>query len=337
MSSAPSPQEIARDATWLVQALDPAAGVARLVAMDRESYRAASFLDDRMLQQPLDAQVVPWPTVETAASELTRTDARWIFHIGHVGSTLVSRLLGELDQVLAIREPRILRDLSLIPADVRGRYVRRIAQLMSRAFGDDEAACVKATSFASAIAPELVPAGERALFLHASAANYIAGILAGENSKRELHILAESRADRLAQLGCRPPQPANDAELAAQAWATEMLTLERATDAMPDRAILWADFDAMLDDMAAGMATVAAHLGFDASGEQFGAIVNGPLMRKYSKALEYAYSPKLRRDVLSDASNRFSSEIRAALAMLEQAAEKAPQLARALERSGIGS
>ena len=36
-----------------------------------------------------------------------RSDARWIFHIGHVGSTLVSRLLGELDEVLAIREPRL--------------------------------------------------------------------------------------------------------------------------------------------------------------------------------------------------------------------------------------
>ena len=45
MSSAPTPQEIARDAHWLVQALDPAAGQARLIAMDANSYRAASFLD----------------------------------------------------------------------------------------------------------------------------------------------------------------------------------------------------------------------------------------------------------------------------------------------------
>ena len=95
MSSAPTAEEIARDATWLAQALDPAAGMVRLIAMDREAYRAASFLDDRMLQQPVDAQVVPWPGVESAMAGEQRTDARWIFHIGHVGSTLVSRLLGE--------------------------------------------------------------------------------------------------------------------------------------------------------------------------------------------------------------------------------------------------
>ena len=55
MSSAPTPDEIARDARWLAQELDPAAGMVRLVAMDREAYRAASYLDDRLLQQSVDA------------------------------------------------------------------------------------------------------------------------------------------------------------------------------------------------------------------------------------------------------------------------------------------
>ncbi|HEY7005259.1 MAG TPA: hypothetical protein VH392_02140, partial [Sphingomicrobium sp.] len=155
MSSAPTPDDIARDATWLAQALDPTQGVARLVAMDRASYRAASFLDDRMLQVPVDAELVSWTVVEEAVTDEMRSDARWIFHIGHVGSTLVSRLLGELDGVLAVREPRLLRDLALTPADIRHRYVEPVARLMSRTFDEGEVACVKATSFASEIAPEL--------------------------------------------------------------------------------------------------------------------------------------------------------------------------------------
>src|SRR5689334_1566529 len=118
MSSAPTADEIAQDARWLAQALDPSSGMVRLVAMDRESYRAASFLDDRMLQRPLDAQVMPWPDVAAAVAEDLRSDARWIFHIGHVGSTLVSRLLGELEGVLAVREPRLLRDLAVSPRAV---------------------------------------------------------------------------------------------------------------------------------------------------------------------------------------------------------------------------
>src|SRR4051794_23301678 len=117
MSSAPPPalglDDIGRDASWLAQALDPAKGIVRFIAMDREGYRAASFLDDRMLQAPHDAQLIPWPLVEQATADELRSDARWIFHIGHVGSTLVSRLLGELPNVLAVREPRLLRDLVL--------------------------------------------------------------------------------------------------------------------------------------------------------------------------------------------------------------------------------
>src|SRR5690349_1552256 len=145
MSSAPTSEEIARDATWLAQALDPSAGNARLIAMDRESYRAASFLDDRILQQPVDAQVMSWTVIEEAITDELRSDARWIFHIGHVGSTLLSRLLGELTGVLAIREPRLLRDLALSPPAVSEGYIRPVARLMSRTFADDDLACVKAT------------------------------------------------------------------------------------------------------------------------------------------------------------------------------------------------
>ena len=66
-----------------------------------------------------------------------------------------------------------------------------------------EIACVKATSFAGEIAPELVPSGERALFMYATPANYIASILAGENSVQELRTLAGSRSQRLNSLhGC---------------------------------------------------------------------------------------------------------------------------------------
>src|SRR5437764_4442575 len=182
MSSAPTPDEIAQDARWLAQALDPTAGMVRLIALDREADRAASFLDDRLLQTTVDAQIVAWPQVEEAMADELRSDARWIFHIGHVGSTLLSRLLGELQGVLAIREPRLLRDLALSPPEVRERYLRPVPKLLSRTFAADEIACVKATSFASEIAPQLVPPGERALFMCATPRNYIGSILAGENS-----------------------------------------------------------------------------------------------------------------------------------------------------------
>jgi hypothetical protein len=337
MSSAqPSPlaaDEIARDATWLAQALDPAQGIVRLIAMDRESYRAASFLDDRMLQAPVDSQLVPWTEIETAVTDSMRADARWIFHIGHVGSTLVSRLLGEIEGVLAIREPRLLRDLALVPGEIRQRYVAPVARLMSRTFGESEVACVKATSFASEIASELVPSGERALFIYATPRNYIATILAGENSLQELRILAGRRAGRLNSRAIFLPAQ-NDAGLAAAAWAAEMTALEAAAGAMTDRSIAWADFDGMLGEMEAELARIADFFGFLAEPDRIRTIASGPLIGRYSKALEYEYSPALRRELIGETAERHGGAIDAALAMLHAAAEKSPLIARAIERAG---
>jgi len=329
MSSAPTADELARDATWLVQALDPSQGAVRLIAMDRESYRAASFLDDRMLKDPVDAQIVSWTAIEEAVSDNMRSDARWIFHIGHVGSTLVSRLLGELGDVLAIREPRLLRDLALTPVDLRERYIVPAPRLMSRTFAETEVACVKATSFASEIAPELVSAGERALLMFATPRNYIGSILAGENSLEEMRLLAGSRSQRLNSRQIYLPSQ-NDVDLAAAAWACEITALEQAADRMVDREILWVNFDQMLGEMESALTNVANFFGFDT--RRAGGIASGPLMGRYSKAPEYEYGANLRRELIAEAGERFASDIERALAMLTSGAEKSPLLGRALAR-----
>jgi hypothetical protein len=331
MSSAPAAAELAKDATWLAQALDAQNGLVRLVRMDSEAYRNAGFLDDRMLQQPVEAQVVEWQAVRSAIALDPRRDARWIFHIGHVGSTLVARLLGEIPGVLSIREPRFLRDLASLDNEDRGDFTSPAQALFSRTFSEDQLALVKATSFVSEIADELVPAGERALFMYAAPRAYIASILAGPNSVHELRELGPSRAQRVSGRA-RLPQPANAAQAAALAWACEMTSLESAAERMPDREIAWEDFDRMLADMPAVLARVADFFRFQPADVE--AIAAGPLMRRYSKALEFDYSPTLRRDLIAEANASHSADIDSALAMLESAAEKSPLLARALTRAG---
>jgi hypothetical protein len=333
MSSVPRPEEIARDATWLAQALDPSAGNVRLIAMDRESYRAASFLDDRMIQQPVDAQVLPWTRIEEAITDELRCDARWIFHIGHVGSTLLSRLLGEIEGVLAMREPRLLRDVAMSPPAVRASYIRQVPRLMSRTFADEEFACVKATSWVSEIAPALVPPRERTLFMFVKPRNYIATILAGENSVKEQRMLAATRAQRLSRRVSTLGAAHSDAELAAIAWACEMTSLENAADAMADRKIAWLDFDQMLADVVEALRLSANHFGFQAGEAQLRDLASGPLMSHYSKALEHDYSPSLRQQLIEESRRLHGAEIESALAMLRSAAEKSPLLARAVARS----
>jgi hypothetical protein len=180
------------------------------------------------------------------------------------------------------------------------------------------------------IAGELVPAGERALFMYATPRSYIAGILAGENSRKELAGMAELRTKRLAGRNIQFAAPRHQADLAAAAWACEMTALETADDGT----FLWTDFDRMLEDMERALADTARYFGFEASEQRLREIVvSGPLMRRYSKALEHDYSPELRRAVIAQAEADHGRDIREALVMLEGAAQECPLLARAMKRA----
>lgn len=333
MSSAPGSNEIWHDARWLAQALDPKAGLLRAVELTAEDYRQASFLDDRLLEAGHRNHLLNWAEIEHGRPDNARSDARWIFHIGHVGSTLVSRLLGELDGVLSIREPRALRDLTFFPREVREMFVPTARALMSRTFTKDGAAVVKATSMVSEIAAELVGEKGRALFLHASADTYMRTILAGDSSPAELQTLTQFYRARAARAGIEFGDPlTSQAKVAALVWACEMTALESAAERLPGEAVSWTDFDEFLDRPAAQLEALCQF--FDLMNEpgEVARIAEGPLMNRYSKALEYEFGAEARRRQLADAGKTHSEEIASALAMLIQAAEKAPLLARALLR-----
>jgi hypothetical protein len=333
MSSTPEPSEIWQDARWLAQAIDPRAGLLRAVEMGREDYRQSSFLDDRLLQEGRPSHLVKWVDIEQGRPAGARFDARWIFHIGHVGSTLVSRLLGELEGVLAVREPRTLRDLTFFPRDVRDTFVPTVRSLMSRTFAKDAAAVVKATSMVSEIAAELVGENGRALFLHASADTYIRTILAGDSSPAELQTLSDFYKSRAARASIEFPLPlTSQAQVAALVWACEMSALESAAEQLPSDCVRWLDFDEFLAGPAAHLLDLFNFFEVRHEPGEAARIAGGPLMHRYSKALEYEFGPETRRRQLASAGKAHSREIASALAMLIQAAEKAPLLARALLR-----
>jgi hypothetical protein len=330
MSSAPAPREIWRDSRWLAQAVDPNAGLVRLVEMSAEDYREASFLDDRMFEQPRTSHLLRWIEVADAMPADARADVRWIFHIGHVGSTLIARLLGELEGVLSIREPRSFRDLLFFPAEVRSKFIPTIRALFSRTFAPGQSALVKTTSAVSEIAGELLADGQAALLVYTKPRSFISGILAGENSRAELAAMSDMRRLRLASRGVQLPESRGDADAAAAAWACEMTALEACAGS---RKVLWADFDNVLGDLDGWLAKMARHFDFAASDEDLRAIANGPLTRRYSKATEHEYSADLRGRLLSEAEERHRSDIDSALAMLAAAAETAPLLRKALDRA----
>ena len=334
--ASPSSAEIAADPSWLAHNLDPVSDRVALVRMSEADYRAASFLDQRLLGSQSQMSEIGWAELAATFPAGSRRDAQYIFHIGHVGSTLISRLLGELDGVFALREPLLLRSFVEMGADEAAVRIPTLQALLSRTFTPGQRAMVKATSFTSEIADRVVPAGSRALFLYADPRRYVESILAGDNSRRELAMLAPIRAQRIAirvPALATPEAASSEARLAAQAWACEMTSLGRAAAAMPADSVLWADFDKVLPDPERMMATFAEFFGIAAPADKLRTTANGPLLGRYSKAPEYEYSPALRRDLLAQTGREHGAAIREALDWLTAAARGAPLLEAALNRA----
>jgi len=327
-------ETLARSPELFPQSLDPRTGTVSLIRLSEAEYRKASFLDDRILTPNTLARAIAWPQLESAvaASGLAES-CHFIFHIGHVGSTLLSRLLGAHPQVFSLREPAILRILAQMRPKEFEPYLSAFLKLWSRTFAADQRALVKATSFASELAGTVLarPYRPKAIFMFVPAEIYLATILGGPNSRQEARTLTPLRLARLRRrLGTDEISIATEGESIALAWACEMTTLAAARSGVSDR-VLWLDFDRFLADPQTALASCFGHLGIATSEDQIREILAGPDMRTYSKAQEYDYDAKLRADVLNQARTEHGAEIKRGLAWLERAAKEFPAVGDVLK------
>jgi hypothetical protein len=112
-------EELGRSPELFPYVLDlPADGVL-FTRLRKTDFETASFLDARLITPQTASRMLPWPEV-SAAIDAARLAERcgFIFHIGHVGSTLLSRLIGSHAAVFSLREPEILRTLAQLDGAV---------------------------------------------------------------------------------------------------------------------------------------------------------------------------------------------------------------------------
>ncbi len=322
--------ELVRSPAWLP--LDVREGnVIRLVRLEEAAYRAASFLDERILRANPPQGACTVAELEAAASQLTPS-AHFIFHIGHVGSTLLSRLVGEDPRFFCIREPGLLRRLATHPR-ASGLSRPALLSLLSRTWRTEQRAAVKATSFVSELAGAILEAipGSRALLMYTPPVTYLRSILGGPNSRIESRALAPSRLGRLRRrLAPTPiPAPRAEGEVIAMSWLCEMTALCQAAETSRGR-IRWLEFERFLSGPAAGMTMALEALGACPDAHVIHEALGGPLMRQYSKAPEHAYDPALRRTVLESADREHGHEIRAGMRWLTGLAASHRLIAQAL-------
>ena len=302
--------------------LDLASDRVGLVRLSPVDYEKASFLDGR-LQASLAAEL-PFSELAQAAAE-SPLACDWIFHTGHVGSTLLSRLLGGHPRVFSLREPQVLRTLAAAEAvaDDLDRRLGVFQRLFSRTWGPPKRALVKATSLVTGLAPRLLGGNpdSRALLMTVAPETYLATIFSGAN----LGDVAQAAPLRLARLNTRAGgarwslEALSPGELAAMSWAADMAVFADLARLAPGRT-LSLDFEAFLADPQAGLAAALAHLHGAADPAWAARLAASPYLQRYSKAPEYGYGPALRRQVLAEARARAADEIARGMAWLRAAA-----------------
>ncbi|HTS22618.1 MAG TPA: hypothetical protein VMN79_12515 [Casimicrobiaceae bacterium] len=329
-----------------LQKLDLVALTVLLVEFGAAQYRSASFLDDRILGPTTKGAWLPLDRIDEGSRRVV--DPRplhYIFHTGHVGSTLVSRVLDETGVVLSLREPLPLRTLadahdalgrsdSLLTGPQFDSILGALTRLWSRGYDATRSVVVKATSSAGRLAPALLDRreGSRAIYLNLRAEPYLATLLAGRNSPLDLRGHGAERMRRLAASVAAPVAPLHAmslGELAAMSWLVESRAQRAAALRYPGR-VLPVDFEAFISAAADGTRRVLAHFELPPDERFLSAIGRSAALNRYSKAPEYAYTPELRAEVLRESRRQNRDEIARGMQWLERLARSDAAVAEVL-------
>jgi len=319
----------------LVQKIDVSRDAALLVAIDQKTYRAASFLDDRVLTAGVQGAWVGYGRLAASCAAIPNArPLHFIFHAGHVGSTLISRLLEEAGGVLSLREPLSLR-LIADAHDVLGKPESFLSEpaffalldlhlrLWSRGYSDTTAVVLKATSICGRLAPAILSrlSSARAIYVNVRAEPYLATLLAGQNPI-DLRGHAPERIRRLVSHGVDSSPPLHAlsvGEVAALSWLVESWSACDALDAGGGR-VAAVNFDTFLGNVEDGIGRVAQHLGVPHDAQFAQRAARSPVMTRYAKAPEHAYTPDLRAQVLAQSRAQNGREINQGLLWLERTA-----------------
>jgi len=300
----------------------PAENKVLLVELSEEALEGHSFLDDRIFHADMPFEWLTWSDFEVLAAKLPPHAPSYIFHIGHCGSTLLSRLVAEVTNSQALREPLPLRLFAINRVErnidwLDDEEARKRLRLFERAWTRGaRPTTVKATSICTNLVGEMNDRS-KVVFVYQPAETHLAVLLAGDNSMQDLAALGQNRHSRLAAMtdGLPPLDSLGHGELAAISWLAEVSS---AAAALEQRSALSLDFDRFLASPAELLQQTCNALGLHTTAGQCREAVAGPTMHSYSKAPEHAYGPRLRDEIIADSKRRNAEEIAKGMRFIER-------------------
>ncbi len=334
---------LAHDPNVLIHQIDAAQDRAAVVALTADQIRNAAFLDQRAITPQTQGALFTWQDVVRSLQAVSEKMPMMIFHIGHCGSTLLSKLIEEAGGPRGLREPLPLRSFAMMESNLsynlsvwpRPELNARMA-LFLRSCASGSTTAIKATSICNnLISPALESGVAKAIFAYMPAKTYLAAMLGGENAPIDIYGSIELRMRRLRVL-CEDPLAdlayMSLGECAALCWACETATTALAQNEDQGKRILAINFDQFLKTPGSSLERCLAHFDTPTNNIAVEKAISGPMMTQYSKAPEHQFSPNFREQLLAQYQADHASEIAKGMNWLETNAKNFAPIAKAMNR-----
>ena len=318
-----------QDGEFLPFELDLAQRRVLLLRLTEAQRASAPFLDERARPASAEAVWLPLQDVVEEGRASPSLGACWIFHIGHCGSTLLSRLLQSWPHLQVLREPLPLRSLAAAVCQgvLSGREAATLGDVMvrlwARAPGLLQTTLVKATSSCNMLAGPLLSMRkeDRAILLAMPLRSYLATLLKSASSIRDALAAADERMMFLQDVlpaSSAMALPKSAGEICAMGWLAEQVRFEALSTA--SERIKRMDFEHLLANPRSALANAVEHLQLDKA--HLDAALASPWWHRYAKAGDHAYGVEDRRHDQALALARFADEIARGVAWVRDASPR---------------
>lgn len=324
-------QGLAEDPRVFPHQLDAVNRRLLLVRLEPERIRETAFLDQRVLEGREPGAWVPLAAALDAAPH-NAGPAGVILHCGHCGSTLVSRLLGELPGAWVLREPLVLQTLAaearaagtpfarLAPEEF-GRSLALLQACYAKLPPGAERAIVKHTSLTANLGVELqrLASPPAVLCLWVPLRDYLAAMLRDAGLREGLRLAAGEWIHDVATAldgDCPPLAALSDGELAALDWTAAQLAFVRVRNEAGAKVLSWR-LEEFLAEPGAKLGELARHFSLEATDRALQAALASPWFGRYAKDPRYPFDAATRRRELAAAARQYGAEIASGLRFAE--------------------
>ena len=346
---APKPSELLRDARFHPFRWSIAEGVMDWVALSSKDYAAASFLDRRALSVTSSDHYFSMPIANASTCpEEHPNNLRWIFHVGHCGSTALSKLLGFHPEVLSLREPGFLWGLNALWRDdptSAPEWFPLCQAILKRGFEATSTVLVKPSSLQTELCLKLLQADKPSpcIVLTSSLQHYLLNALkdglddsvSSDFESGASDAISFWRRQQLADIPEETP-PSLHPRLykASLAWLGVVTQLGHAiqTGSLAPEQLLWLDHDELLVDSERVGIEALEHLGLPVKPWRNASPASTENLGKSGRTFDAEDYQNRRRAVATT----YQSKLRAHWQWLGNLLTRYPQLTSSLEMSAPG-